>query len=317
MKTPEFWQSKNGVSTLLLPLSALYACGVSLWKKHVPDPVSLPVPVICIGNVTAGGAGKTPVAMAIGERFKAKTINAFFLSRGYGGILSGPVLVDAATDQASEVGDEPLLLARTLPTVVAKDRAAGGRFACEQGTDLIIMDDGFQNHGLAKTLSLLVVDGHYGFGNGRMLPAGPLREPLADAFARADAVIVIGDGNVALPDSLKKISARLTPCDSAKGLRGKNVFAFCGLAYPQKFFGTLTEIGATVAGTASFADHHAYSDSELKELAARAKAAGAILVTTAKDAVRLNADWKSQVTVVEVSLTFDHPNQLDDLLSEL
>jgi len=316
MKTPAFWQTKNVLSTLLLPLSAVYWLAATLRKYGAPKPEPLSIPVICIGNLTAGGSGKTPTAIAIAERLKAKNVNAYFLSRGYGGSLVGPVLVNPDIHTAREVGDEPLLLARTLPTVVAKDRRAGAFFAIEQGAFAIVMDDGLQNITLAKTLSLLVMDGRYGFGNGRLLPAGPLRETPASGLAHIDAGIVIGDGSFKPSSDVPVIPATLAPSPAAVVLRGRSVFAFCGIAYPQKFFDTLTLLGANIVGSVSFPDHYLYREGEMKKLAERAKHANGILVTTAKDAVRLRAEWKSLVTVVDVTLTFPQPEPLDALLDK-
>jgi len=315
MKTPAFWQTKNILSTLLLPLAAVYGLAVLLQKYAAPKPEPLSIPVICIGNLTAGGSGKTPTAIAIAERLKVKNINAYFLSRGYGGSLAGPVLVNPDIHTAREVGDEPLLLARTLPTVVAKNRRAGALYAVQQGARAIVMDDGLQNVTLTKTLSLLVMDGRYGFGNGRLLPAGPLREMPTTGLAYVDAAIVIGDG-FKPPGNVPVIPATLAPSPAAAVLRGRSVFAFCGIAYPQKFFDTLTLLGANIVGGASFPDHYLYREGEMKKLAKRAKRSNGILVTTAKDAVRLRAEWKSLVTVVDVTLNFPQPELLDALLDK-
>lgn len=315
MKTPRFWQTKNLLSTALLPLSWVYALGAQLNRLLSASPLSLPIPVICIGNLTAGGAGKTPVAIAIGERLKSKNISACFLSRGYGGRAAGPLLVNPHMHTARDVGDEPLLLARTLPTVVARDRVNGAMFAMKQGAKAIIMDDGFQNPSMEKTLSLLVVDGAYGFGNERLLPAGPLRETPASGFARADAVIAVGEKSVTFPPSLPVISATIQPEIGASALAGRNVLAFCGLAFPQKFFDTLTLLGANIVDTEVFADHHPYTNREIQVLYEKAQSENAILVTTAKDAVRLSAEWRTLVTVVNITLTIENPDVLDTLLA--
>jgi tetraacyldisaccharide 4'-kinase len=314
MKTPVFWQSRNLLSALLLPLSAIYGITARITTLLSASPLALPIPVICIGNVTAGGAGKTPVAIAIGQRLKAKNAGAYFLSRGYGGAFAGPLLVNSNIHTAHEVGDEPLLLARTLPTVVAKNRLSGAMFAMKYGAKVIVMDDGFQNPSIEKTLSLLVVDGVYGFGNGRLLPAGPLRELPKAGFARADAMIVVGKTDIAFPPTVPVISATIVPAAAALALKGHNVLAFCGLAFPQKFFTTLVELGAHVVDTAIFADHYPYTKSDIKKLHARAKLANAVLVTTAKDAVRLLPEWASLVTVVDISLTFGQPDLMDRLI---
>lgn len=315
MKTPSFWHSRNWMSTALLPAAALYRLGMRL--RQAQSPALLPVPVICIGNLTAGGAGKTPVAIAVGKRLKDKGVNAFFLSRGYGGGAYGPLLVNPHIHTARRVGDEPLLLARTLPTVIAKNRLEGARFAIESGARAIVMDDGFQNLSLAKTLSILVVNGEVGFGNGRLLPAGPLREPAAEGFARADAVIVI-DGANAMPEipvSLPRITATLAPT-SARDITGKVVIAFCGIAYPQRFYRTAETLGANIVSTVSFSDHYLYEDSDMRKLVAAARKESALLITTAKDAVRLTPAWRPLVTTVDIALAFKEPQALDALLDK-
>lgn len=314
MRTPAFWASLNLFSTLLSPLSALYGLGRALRPRVSPK--LLPLPVICVGNATAGGAGKTPVALAIGRYAKAQGVNAFFLSRGYGGRLSGPVRVG---DQAArDVGDEPLLLARELPTIIARNRVTGAQEALAQGARAIIMDDGFQNDSLAKTLSLLVIDSGAGFGNGLMLPAGPLREPVSRALARADAFVVIGRGACvpALPEGKPVLTAQLVPDATARNLAGKRVFAFCGIGRPGKFWETLEALGAEIAGRKSFGDHYAYTAKDIHTLTAQAAKAHALLVTTEKDAARLPADLRARVTPVAVELVFDDPELFARLLEE-
>lgn len=315
MRTPSFWQSDNVFSTLLSPLAALYGLAVTARRFFSPAPESLSVPIICIGNLTAGGGGKTPAAIAIGERLKQKNITAYFLSRGYGGALAGPVLVNPRIHTAHEVGDEPLLLANLLPTVVAKNRHSGALFAMQRGARVIIMDDGFQNPSLVKALSIVVVDGGYGFGNGRLLPAGPLREPLASGFARAQAVMVVNPlKELSLPHDLPVLSAHADPSPEANILSGKNVLAFCGLANPQKFFRTLDGLGAHIVERVIFPDHYLYRERDIRKLAERAKRKQAVLTTTAKDAVRLSPEWRSLVTTVPIALRLDNPEQLDALL---
>lgn len=313
MRTPNFWQSKNLFPAALMPLAWLYGLTAALRRKCA-HPAAAAVPVICIGNVTAGGAGKTPVALYIGTLLKQKNVRAFFLSRGYGGKLPGPVLVDAKKHTAQDVGDEPLLLAELLPTVVAKDRRQGAEFAAAQGATAIIMDDGFQNVSVKKDLSLLVIDGTYGFGNGRLLPAGPLRESPEEALVRADAAIVI-NGNIPLPASLPVISAHTTLDDAS--LRGKKLLAFCGIARPQKFFDALGGAGASLVETVPFPDHYFYKESDVSALAAKAARLQATLATTAKDAVRLPASSRKKVLVVPMTLIIDNPGQLSTLLDSI
>jgi tetraacyldisaccharide 4'-kinase len=317
MKTPEFWQSHNRISDLLVPISTIYDA-ISRSRRSRAKTETLPVPVICVGNLIAGGAGKTPVALAIGKLLKQKGINAFFLSRGYGGEWQGPALVNPSVDRSLHVGDEPLLLAKILPTVMAKNRLAGGRFAIEQGAKTIVMDDGFQNMSVAKTLSLLVIDGQIGFGNGRLIPAGPLRESLASGFARADAIVLINASQTLppLPAGKPVLRAVVSPTESAREFKGKRVLAFCGMAYPQKFFATLEAIGAEIVHTDVFPDHYRYWGSEIKKLARQADARDAVLVTTAKDAVRMSPAWRSRVSVVDIELTFENPRELEALLEK-
>lgn len=313
MKTPRFWQAITPLSLSLLPLSYAYYAASKLraWNVH---PRRLSAPVICVGNLTAGGAGKTPVALALGQWCKENKIGAFFLSRGYGGSLQGPLLVNEASHSASQVGDEPLLLSRLLPTVVSKDRLAGAQFAIAQGATLIIMDDGLQNPSLHKDLSLAVVDADVGFGNGLLIPAGPLRQPVGEGLAKADAAVII-NGSLSLAGDKPVLEAFTEPL-GAQALAGKKLLAFCGIAYPQKFFSMLASSGLELAGQISFADHHPYSPDELIMLAQNARKQDAQLVTTAKDAVRLPKEFLTDVAVVDVALRFANPSALHALLAK-
>lgn len=289
LRTPEFWRTRGVLSALLLPFSYAYRAGAALRAACV-TPVALPVPVICIGNLVAGGAGKTPLALAVAELLAHKRV--FFLSRGYGGRARGSLVVDPQVHTAEEVGDEPLLLAAHFPTVMAKDRVAGARLAVEKGAEIIIMDDGFQNPSLAKTLSLLAVDGGYGFGNARMIPSGPLREPVQEGLKRADAVVVIGGGFAVRHENV--FHARLVPESAISGA----VFGFAGIGRPEKFRAALAEMGAQIVGFQAFPDHHPYSERELQAMAAQSVP----LVTTEKDHVRLSPAWRERVGVVKVRL---------------
>lgn len=317
MKTPAFWSDKNVVSTLLLPAAWVYDALGRLNRRAI-RPIALPVPVICIGNLTAGGAGKTPVALHIGAWCRRQHIQAFFLSRGYGGSLAGPVWVDAKKHTSKEVGDEALLLAQILPTVIAKDRRAGARLALSLGAQAIIMDDGFQNPSLAKTLSLLVVDGFSLFGNNRVIPAGPLRERVGKGIKRADAVLIIHrPGHV--PEALKSkplLFASVMPNMTPGSLAGKKYVAFCGIANPQKFFGTLSKLGAELMESVSFPDHYAYQPRDMEHLVQKAKKHGVPLITTAKDAVRIPPALRPDVTVLDIRLAFEEPGMLDTLLMQ-
>ncbi|MDQ1080094.1 tetraacyldisaccharide 4'-kinase [Pseudoroseomonas cervicalis] len=321
MRAPGFWSGgSGGVAPLLLsPIAAIYAAATA---RRVARPGwQAPVPVICCGNATAGGAGKTVVALDLGQRLSHRGVATHFLTRGYGGRLKGPVMVDPAQHDSQAVGDESLLLAALRPTWVAADREAGGRAAVESGAQAIIMDDGLQNPGLAKDLSLLVVDGNYGFGNGRIIPSGPLREPVAAAAARCRAAVLIGEDEAGaaamLPPSLPVLRARQVPGPEAELLAGQPVFAFCGIANPQKFFNSLTRCGAVLAGRMAYADHYPFDAGDLRELLDQAEALRAIPVTTAKDYVRIPPAFRSRVTVLSVRLEWEDPTAIEALLDPL
>lgn len=275
-------------------------------------PRKLPVPVICVGNVVAGGAGKTPTALAIGHMLRAQGMEAHFLTRGYKGKLKGPVQVDPAVHVAADVGDEALLLAQVLPTWVSRDRVAGGQAAVKAGAECIVMDDGYQNPSLHKDLNLLVIDGLYGFGNGRLLPAGPLREPVSDAVGRAHAIILFGQDKAQV---LKHVSpykpvlnAQLRPVTANNLLACKPVVAFAGIAQPSKFYRTLNEIGCQVERMVSFPDHHLFTRREVESLLAQAKSLDGLLVTTTKDYVRLPKDLRVNILPVQVEAVFEDPD---------
>jgi tetraacyldisaccharide 4'-kinase len=289
-------------------------------RRRLTTPVIVPVPVVCVGNLTVGGTGKTPVVLALARWLGERGARVHCLTRGYGGALAGPVVVDGRHD-ARAVGDEAMLLAATAPTVVSRERAAGARLAIERGAAIIVMDDGFQNPRLAKTLSLVVVDGAIGFGNGRLVPAGPLREPIATGLARADAVVLVGNDTsgvrARLGSALPIIPARLAPHDAWNGLRGRRVVAFAGIGRPQKFFDMVAAHGITLAARFGFADHHRYTDTDLDRLDHAATRADAVLVTTAKDAVRLPAAFRARITVLGVTLAWDDPATPERLLAPL
>lgn len=315
---PEFWARRGWVSAALLPLAWAYALGAAArWQWTKARRAELPI--LCVGNLVAGGAGKTPVALSLARRLQAQGSAVHILSRGYGGSVSGPVRVDPSRQTASEVGDEPLLLAAAAPTWVARDRIAGARAARAAGAALLLLDDGLQNPTLAKDLSLLVIDGAYGFGNGRVLPAGPLRESPAAAIARADAVVLIGEdraGVAALLAGKKLLRASLAP-ENADAFAGRAVLAFAGIGRPAKFFASLEACGARLVARHAFADHHRYPRRELERLAAEAEAAGALLVTTEKDWVRLDDAWRRRVAVLRVAIAWQDEAALDRVLERV
>ncbi len=319
MRTPDFWSGRGVLSALLLPAGAVYAWATRRRVARQPA-YAPPVPVICVGNLSAGGSGKTPVAMSIAAILTNRGVAAHLLSRGYRGRLDGPVRVDLAVHTAGDVGDEPLLLARAAPTWVARDRAAGARAAVAAGAEAIVMDDGHQNPTLRKDLSLVVVDGGFGFGNRRVIPAGPLREPVAAGLARADAVVLVGDDEAEVGPRLGKtprLAARLTPSEEALALRGRRVVAFAGIGRPDKFFETLRALGAELVEAMPFPDHHRFSDEDVMLACEIASSRDAVPVTTEKDYVRLSADARPMVTPVPVLLEWEDPVRILALLDRV
>ena len=308
MRAPEFWRVDGIGARVAAPLGVAYAAAARLnFARGVPWRAG--VPVICVGNLVMGGAGKTPVAAALGAELRGRGVAAHFLSRGHGGRNPGPVRVEASAHDAAEVGDEPLLLSGTAPTWVARDRVAGARAAMSAGAEAIVMDDGFQNSSLVKDLSLLVFDGGYGLGNGRVFPAGPLREPCRSGLSRADAAVLIGDDAVAIEAELRArlpvFRARFAPAPGAERLARRDVVAFAGIGRPEKFYATLREMGCRLRATRAFADHHVYREHEIMELVDAAARQDAIAVTTAKDAARLAPEMRSLVEVLDVVLDWE------------
>jgi tetraacyldisaccharide 4'-kinase len=320
MRAPEFWTSESvaakAMAALLSPLGALYGLSVRS-RLHRARPFRPKARVVCVGNLTAGGSGKTPVAIALGNTLTARGKKIIFLSRGYGGRLHGPVRVDPAQHSASDVGDEPLLLASHGAVIVARNRADGARLADSLGADIILMDDGFQNFQIAKDLSLVVVDAQSGFKNGRLIPAGPLREVVAHGLARADAIVLMGEGMPSLPSFAGPIlCARIVPT-APDTLRGRSVLAFAGIERPQKFFQTLRFMGAEIVAAQSFPDHHKFTATELSVLKLAAEKANALLVTTEKDFVRLELAPRHSIAAVPVHAVFADGAALAALLDRL
>lgn len=310
MRAPGFWSADGTLPRLLSPLSTAWTVAGRA-RRRLATPYRPSVPLICVGNAVAGGAGKTPVALALAGELKGLGLRVGFLSRGHGGYERGPLLVDPAVHDAAAVGDEPLLLARSGTTVIARDRPVGARFLELQGVDAIVMDDGLQNPSLAPTAALLVVDGGFGFGNGRVMPAGPLREPLADALARVDAVALVGDDRAgvaaAVGGARPVFRAHLEPLPGTEKFAGMRVLAFAGIGRPAKFAETLVEAGAEVVELAAFPDHHRWREDEVMAVVERAQALGAVPVTTEKDAARLSPAARAMVEVFPVALVWWDP----------
>jgi tetraacyldisaccharide 4'-kinase len=329
LEPPRWWHGTRPAdrlkAALFTPAGLLYATAARA-RFALAQPYRSRLPVICIGNFTVGGAGKTPLALAVARFAGDLGRQPAFLTRGYGGTIAGPHRIDPSSDGPDLAGDEALLLARVAPTMLAHDRPAGAKAIEAMGADLIVMDDGFQNPSLAKDLTIIAVDAAAGFGNGLVFPAGPLRAPLGYQIGRADAIVVIGEGGKPLAKRLEGqvpvIRARLRPIGEVGWLREQPVFAFSGIGRPQKFFDTLAECGAKLAETRAFPDHHRFTEAEALLLIRDAAQAGATLVTTEKDWVRLAAPTgplaelkaRSRVLAVEVAFRADGEDKLLALL---
>ncbi len=324
LKTPGFWYRENGdaplLEKILTPFSLLYRACYEIHQYSV-KPEQFEFPVLCIGNINAGGTGKTPTALALMDLLQKNNLarNPFFLLRGYGGGERGPLLVDLQQHNSWSTGDEALILAQKAPTIIAVDRAQGAILASRKQADLILMDDGLQNPGIAKDIKIVVVNGEMGFGNGRMLPAGPLREPLHKGLARADIFILIGEDKRGVADILPKdkpvIRARLVPDDRAMPDPGKKYLAFAGLGYPEKFFTFLKDkLNLDIVKTISFPDHYPYSEKDLEDLAARAQEWNAELLTTHKDFLRLPKMPGIMVYTTGIKMAWDNESELVEFL---
>ncbi|MBX9620595.1 MAG: tetraacyldisaccharide 4'-kinase [Alphaproteobacteria bacterium] len=306
MKAPHFWYKNPGIpSTFLAPLGWIYgsvASRVRSFKKNQ----KFSVPLISVGNIVCGGAGKTPIALSLAKLLQSKGFTVHFVTRGYKGVETGPLKVDPTQQTYQEVGDEALLLAQQAPTWVAKKRGDGVEKAIENGADLVILDDGHQTSGLVKDLSLVVIDSMQGFGNGHPFPAGPLRENLREGLRRADGFVYIG----------KKTTFPLQPCFKAilelkpLTLSKKRVVAFCGIGFPQKFYQSIKDMNFNLVGTESFPDHYVYKEADLLRLEKLAQNNDAVLMTTRKDWIKIDPSWQKQLYVLDMSIQFQDEEEL-------
>lgn len=291
-------------------------------RRAFTQPRRASIPVVCVGNIVAGGAGKTPTALSLADILSRAGRKPHFVTRGYGGSERGPLLVDPDRHTARQVGDEALLLAREAPTWLAHDRVLGAQAAAAAGGEIVIMDDGLQNPSLIKDLSLVVIDGGFGFGNGHLIPAGPLREPVERGLRRANAIVLIGPDEIGISSRLPQdapplLHAELVPHAAAYGLRERAVVAFAGIGRPAKFFRTLEAIGCVLLGRHSFGDHHRYTPDEIMTIIEAANERGATPVTTEKDWVRLPVEARPMVEVVRVTLEWRDPSAVDALLTSV
>ncbi|TCD16648.1 tetraacyldisaccharide 4'-kinase [Oricola cellulosilytica] len=319
-EAPPFWYHPTGwQARALAPLSWVYG-SIARMRMDRARPRSVAAPVLCIGNLTVGGSGKTPTAIALAKAARKGGFTPGFLARGYGGTHQKPHRVDADQDSAKAVGDEPLLLARTAPTVIARNRGAGARQLVDCGVNFIVMDDGFQSRTVHIDYSVITIDARRGVGNGAVIPAGPLRAPLVDQMRHANAVLRIGDGDAG--DGIVRAAARAAkPSYRARlaprghdSLSRKRVLAFAGIGDPGKFYDTLTQAGCWISAKRDFPDHHVYTARDARDLLDQAAAQGLLLVTTEKDAVRLNhaegalGELGRKIRTVSVDLEFEDPS---------
>jgi len=327
MREPAFWWRRAGLAaSLLAPVGLVY--GAIAARRMAAKGTAAGVPVLCVGNFTLGGAGKTPTVIALARMLADAGEHPYCLTRGYGGTLAGPKLIDPHNDLAAQVGDEALLLAHVAPTVVARDRVAGAAFARAQGASLIIMDDGLQNASLTKDFTLGVIDARRGVGNRCIFPAGPLRAQLAAQLAKTDALLVVGEDNgaedgvmLARARNLPVLLGRLAPDLSAvASLKGRRVLAFAGIGDPGKFFATAEASGIAVAERRSFDDHYRYTAEDAGELIMDAEHSGLALLTTEKDRARMAGERLldalfARAHALPVTMTVDDADELRRLVT--
>ncbi len=325
-RAPDFWWQRHSPAGMLLaPFGMLY--GQFTGRRMQRAGVSVGVPVICVGNLVLGGAGKTPTVLEVASICQKMKLGPGFLTRGYGGKERGPLIVSPSIHSAADVGDEALLLAQFAPTVVSVDRPAGAKLLAQLGATVVIMDDGFQNPSLNKDLSLIVVDAAHGIGNGFVLPAGPLRAPLAVQIRRADALVLLGEGNggkyvrIAARAGRPTLRAATEPA-RRRGLKRRPYLAFAGIADPAKFYKSLAAAGATIGHTMDFPDHHVFTAAECEAILAEAKSRDLVPITTEKDRVRLNGGDAASMRLAAATETFpvrvrfEEPRRITTLIAD-
>jgi tetraacyldisaccharide 4'-kinase len=319
MRAPDFWHARPGLAAgLLSPLSSVWQAAARL-RRTVARPYRAAVPVICVGNLIAGGSGKTPVVLSLLAMLRQHGLSVHVVTRGYGGRLGGPVQVDPLRHDAEAVGDEPMMIATRGPCWIARDRPAGIAAALAAGAEIVVLDDGFQNPSIIKDCAMVVVDAAYGFGNGRVIPAGPLREPSASGLRHADAIVLLGQG-IGPPEIAAAgrpvHRADIVPIDGDR-LAGRRFVAFAGIGRPEKFFATLRDLGVQLTATHGFPDHHRFRTHEILRLRVEAARAEAGLITTAKDWARLPAGIRDGIEVLEVEISWRDARAMAHLLTDV
>ena len=319
MKTPSFWHADGFIPKLLEPLAQLYKF-LSFLERSLGSKTKIDIPVLCIGNIVSGGAGKTPIALSIGQKLNVKH-NISFLTRGYGGIEAGPIKVNPDAHSSYEVGDEALILSEVGSTWVSRNRTAGAIAAKNAGFEIVIMDDGFQHTSLVKTLSFVIIDGPYGFGNGRLIPAGPLREPIYSGLKRADVIVLVGEVNHSLiellPNNKPLLRASLVPNEMGIQLSNSNVIGFAGIGRPTKFRETLEKMDLNIIDFVPFPDHYRFRESEIRELYEKATEVDAILVTTVKDMKRVPKSVAHLCQPIGITVVWEDDSEIQQLLDSV
>lgn len=324
--SPRFWwSSQKFMRHLLFPFSIIYGyfADRTMKRKNVP---SVSMPVLCVGNFTLGGTGKTPVVIALTNTAKRLGLKPGIVSRGYGGKIKHSRCVDLARDKARDVGDEPILLAQHATVAVGTDRIQSAKLLQNEGCNFILMDDGFQSRRMVIDFAVLVIDGLRGLGNGAVFPAGPLRAPLKTQLAYANSLIMIGTGDRSheIPQLAKQADkplthARLTPLVK-DNVKGKSFLAFAGIGNPEKFFCSIRELQGKVVKTMVYADHHFFTDRDLDDINNAANNNNLFIATTAKDFVRIKGDKKDKLLeklyVFDVEVAFDDPDFCESIIND-